>query len=63
MHMTREELLQLRPGDIIFGVLDGQAYIVTAFYGQHALAVKTVEVANPHEWQLVSKVTERQGFR
>jgi hypothetical protein len=61
--MTRIELLSLRPGDIILGALDGQAYIVTRNYGQHATAVKTVDVTNPSEWELVSRVTKREGFR
>ena len=53
--MTHQQFLQLRVGDIIASGVDDQIYLITAWYGQHAIAVKTVEVTNASEWRLVSK--------
>lgn len=63
--MTREQLAQLQPGDIIRPVGGAEAMIVTANYGNHAVAVRTVHVANPGEWELVAKPPapdERSSF-
>jgi hypothetical protein len=60
--MTDEAFLELRPGDVIASEFDDQVYIVTAFFGQHAIAIRAVDVTHPSEWRLVSKVVERQTF-
>ena len=53
--MTKEEMKGLSIGDIIRGKLSGTPYIVTANYGDHVTAVKTVDVTNPSEWDLAFK--------
>lgn len=53
--MTQAEFDQLREGDLVISICDGLAYIVTLDYGDRKIAVRTVELTNPDEWQLVHK--------
>jgi hypothetical protein len=55
--MTRDELKNLGPGDLVRFVGGAEAYVVTVNYGDHAIAVRTQHVCNPAEWELVRKVT------
>lgn len=57
--MTRDELLALRAGDLIAHIHEGLIYVVGAWYGQHAVAVRVVEVTNPDEWRLISKASRQ----
>ena len=43
----------LQVGDIVQSRGSGMAYIVTANYGDYAIAVRTAHVTNPIEWKLV----------
>ena len=43
----------LQAGDIVQSRGSGMAYIVTANYGDCAIAVRTAHVTNPSEWILV----------
>ena len=58
--MTEQQFKSLKAGDIVRGVFSGQSYVVAANYGDRVTAVRTVDVTNPHEWQLASKVTQRE---
>jgi hypothetical protein len=54
------DLATLDVGDIIRHACDHQTYVVTSNYGDRVTAVQTVDVTNPIEWVLVSKVTQRE---
>ncbi|MBN3949384.1 MAG: hypothetical protein HWQ38_24140 [Nostoc sp. NMS7] len=53
--MTPEQFKNLKTGDIVRGVLSSHTYIVTDNYGDHVTAVRTVDLTNPSEWELVQK--------
>lgn len=57
--MTEEEFKKLDTGDIVRLHHDGASYVVTFNYGGHVTAVRTMDMTNPREWQLVSKVEKR----
>lgn len=48
-----EKLSDLQPGDIIQGRSSGDSFVVTANYGSHVTAVRTVDITNPDEWLVV----------
>ena len=52
--MQPEDLKSLTTGDIVRSA-DGATYIVTANYGDRVTAVRTVDITNPSEWDLVLK--------
>lgn len=43
----------LEVGDIIRSKLTGTAYVVTANYDSRAIAVRTMDVTNPSEWEVL----------
>lgn len=51
--MKPEEMSNLREGDIIRSKSIGLAFVVTANNGDSVTAVRTVDVTNPGEWELV----------
>lgn len=51
--MLKSELQKLKTGDIIRSKLNGISYVVMANYGEHITVVRTVDVTNEHEWDLV----------
>jgi hypothetical protein len=55
--MTPEELRNLQPGDLVRGKLLGMIYVVTANYGDRVTAVRTADITNPEEWELVPFLT------
>ena len=52
--MTRQEMFDLQPGDLVVSRFSGISYIVSGNYGGRATAVRTVDLTNPDEWQLSS---------
>jgi hypothetical protein len=58
-NMTKEEFENLEPGDLVRHVMSDQyssTYVVTSNYGgSHIIAVKTVDISDPNEWELVLK--------
>lgn len=56
--MTDDELQNLQPGDLIRGKVDGEAYVVTANYGSHVTAVRTADLTNPIEWDIIQKAAQ-----
>ena len=44
---------ELKEGTIIRNLGSGHAYIITQNWGDHATAVRTVDVSNPSEWEIV----------
>jgi hypothetical protein len=53
--MTKDELKNLRYGDLVRSKASGASYIVTANYGGRVTAVRTADLTNPDEWELVQK--------
>ena len=53
------DLENLQPGDTVEHISTKQIYIVTANYWNRVTAVQTVDVTNPVEWKIVSKVETR----
>lgn len=53
--MTKAELAALEPGDIIRHKHGAEALVVTANYGDRATAIRTYDVSNPPEWDLLRK--------
>jgi hypothetical protein len=52
--MSHADMSALKPGDIVRGVR-GESYVVTANYGDRVTAVRTADLTNPHEWEIVRK--------
>jgi hypothetical protein len=53
--MEKTDFLKLQRGDIIRHISDGESLIVAANYGGRVTAVRTYDVTNPPEWELVAK--------
>lgn len=51
--MTREEFEQLQPGDLVRHIGKAEAAVVTARYGARVTAVRTYDITNPAEWDVV----------
>jgi len=60
---TREQLLELKPGDAVRNLGTGDVYLVTcsATENQPAIAVRWIEVSNEQEWALVSRGGHESG--
>ena len=52
--MTKGEFKDLREGDIVQGKASGEGYIVTGNYGDRVTAVRTVDITQPDEWELIA---------
>lgn len=50
-----KNLEQLRPGRTIRHRAFGQCYTVTNNYGDHAIAVRAIDVTNPDEWEMLNR--------
>ncbi|MGH6977951.1 MAG: helix-turn-helix domain-containing protein, partial [Brevundimonas sp.] len=53
--MTEDEMRMLQVGDIVRHRANADSVVVTANYGSHAIAVRTVRISNPHEWTRISR--------
>ncbi len=53
--MRDDEMKKLDSGDIVRSKVTGEAWIVTGNYGGHITAVRTADLTNPMEWDLVRK--------
>jgi len=58
--MTEKELRNLQAGDIVRSKSGSEGYIITGSYGNRAIGVRTIDITNPSEWDLVIKVTSEQ---
>ena len=50
----------LKPGDIVRNTLSEQGYIVTANYINVVTVVRTANISNAEEWELVFKKRRRR---
>lgn len=53
--MTQIEFVNLGRGDIIKSKFNDKTFIIDANYGNRITAVKTVDLTNPIEWDLIMK--------
>lgn len=53
--MNRQEFESLQPGDIVKHKTMAYSLVVTANYGGRATAVRTHDLTNPEEWDLMTK--------
>lgn len=54
--MTQQEMKNLKLGDLIRNVPYGNCLVVTANFGDRTTAVRTADITNPSEWELVKLV-------
>jgi hypothetical protein len=57
--MDAEEMKSLQPGDMVKHALFNEVYVVTGNYGDRVTAVKTVDITNPPEWEVVKRPRKR----
>lgn len=60
--MTRTEFDELSYGDIVRSQATGVEFMVQFNYGGRVTAVRTADMTNPSEWDLISKVTARDSI-
>lgn len=53
--MTPEEMKMLNVGDVVRHVAGEKGYVVTGNFGGRVTAVRSVDITNPDEWDLVAK--------
>lgn len=58
--MTKDELAALQPGDLIRHKHCGEMLVVTGSYGGRVTAVRTSDVTNSVEWELVKTRSDRR---
>lgn len=51
--MTDDQMRRLQPGDVVRGKGRGESYIVTGNYGERVTAVRTADITNPAEWDVI----------
>ncbi len=51
--MNKEELNKLERGNIVRSKANGTSYVVTGNYGGRVTAVRTADLTNPSEWELL----------
>jgi hypothetical protein len=44
----------LKNGDVVYNTGSGQVYTVTSSYKNRATAVRSIDITNPNEWELVT---------
>ena len=59
-----KSLRQLKAGDTIRSRVSGNAYLVTAVYGEWAVALDTIRISDPAEWLVLRRHrVHRRGWR
>jgi len=64
--MTPEQIKDVMTGDVLRNVGTGHAYVVIANVDGQLVAVRTVTVTNPDEWDIIGKFhyhIEKNGAR
>jgi len=60
--MTEEQFRKLRDGDIVRHKSEGSLpYIVTGNYGGRVTAVRSQDMTNPIEWDLIEQPPKARG--
>jgi len=55
--MTPKQFKALQRGDIVRNVGASESYVVTGNYGGRITAVRSVDMTNPREWDLIDPET------
>lgn len=53
--MTEKEFNDLTIGDIVRHKTGADGYVITSSNGRNITAVRTIDIANPIEWDLILK--------
>ncbi len=57
--MTEKEMSELKRGDIVRHIQTGRSYVILRTVvnagGDYHIAIRTMVVSNPHEWEGVKK--------
>ena len=53
--MTEDEFKNLTRGDIVRHKGLGDSWLIDMSYGNRKTAIRTVDLTNPDEWELISK--------
>jgi|WetSurMetagenome_2_1015567.scaffolds.fasta_scaffold1234313_2 hypothetical protein len=59
--MDRQTFCELHTGDLVVGRVTGEVYVVMSNYGNRATAVRTIDMTNPNDWELVNKANYKKG--
>lgn len=59
--MNKSEFMNLREGDIVQGKSSGLGYVVVANYGNHVIIVRSMEITNPDEWEIIQKSSAEEN--
>lgn len=60
--MTKDEMAELQPGDLVRHESGDGSFVVTANYRNRVTAVRTADLTNPAEWHRVrASLSEEQG--
>lgn len=54
-----KSIKDVKLGLVVRGRASGEAYIVTANYGDRATAVRTQDITNPDEWEIENRDDSR----
>ena len=49
------KMSDFKPGDIVRHKQSAEGVLVTANYGNFAIAVRTTHISNPSEWEMIQK--------
>ena len=58
--MTPKQFMELKTGDIIRHKIESDSLVVTGCYGSHVTAVRTQDVSNPSEWDLILQANHQE---
>lgn len=56
--MTNEEFKHLNTGDVVGSKMSGVSYVVMNNYGDRVTAVRSLDMTNPNEFDLLSKAQQ-----
>ena len=51
--MEDKDFKTLKRGDVVQHIASPEQYVVMGNYGSHVIAVKTIHMMNPSEWDLI----------
>jgi hypothetical protein len=57
--MTNEEFKHLREGDIVRAKASGISYVICVNYGRHVSAVRTIDITNPEDFDVIEKAAKK----
>lgn len=60
--MTADELKELERGDIVRHLGDAGSFVVCDNFGKRVTAVRTADITNPSEWEVVVRKKDPDGL-